>query len=386
MAAILILGGGVGGLVAANELRKKLGREHNIVLVDKSTKHSFAPSYLWVMMGWREPGEIEKELSLLNKKGIEYINAEVLDIDVANRLVKTSNRNFSYDYLIISLGAELAPELIPGLSKAAYNLYDVNELVKLREGLKKFSGGTVVVLICSVPFKCPAAPYEAALLLDYSFRERGIRDKVEIKIFTPEPLPMPTAGPAVGSALKQMLEERGIVFNPGYKIASVDAEKKELSFEKGNEKFDLLVTVPPHRAPAVVRKAGLAGEVPWIPVDKNTLKTQHDGVYAIGDVAGIRLPGRFKPDVPLILPKAGVFAHAHAEVVAKNIAAEIRGGVRGEFDGKGFCFIEAGYGMAGYGSGNFYTQPAPSVGIRKPGRLWRWGKALFEKYWFWKWF
>lgn len=220
MASILILGGGIGGVVAANELRGKLGSGHRITVVDRSAKHSFAPSYLWVMLGWREPGKVEKNLSLLNKKGIEYVNAEVLDIDAANRLVKTSVQTLSYDYLIIALGAELAPEVVPGLSKAAYNLYDIQEIVRLRDALKNLQGGRIAIVICSLPFKCPAAPYEAALLLDYYFRERKMRDKVEIEIFTPEALPMPTAGAELGSAIKQMLEGRGIVFNPGYKLDS----------------------------------------------------------------------------------------------------------------------------------------------------------------------
>lgn len=123
-----------------------------------------------------------------------------------------------------------------------------------------------------------------------------------------------------------------------------------------------------------------------MPVDSKTLKTKHENVYAVGDVASIKLPGKYKPDASLMLPKAGIFAHYQAQVVAHNIAVEIKGGEKKEFNGKGFCFLEMGGSIAGYASGDFYAEPSPRVNLRKPGRLWRWGKVLFEKYWFWKWF
>lgn len=335
---VLILGGGVGGLVAANELRRKLHREHRIVLVDRKTQHVFAPSFLWLMLGWRDPSRISQDLSLLKRKGIKYVNAEVLEIDLGKRLVKTSDQDLSYDYLIVALGAELHPKAIPGLSEAGYNLYCLKGVITLRDALKEFSGGTAAVVVSALPFKCPAAPYEAALLLDYAFRRRGIRDRVDLKIFTPEPLPMPVAGPIVGGAVKQMVEARGIGFHPQWKLISVDPEKREITFENGQKaRFDLLIAIPPHRSPEVVQKAGLTDGTGWIPVDKGTLKTQHENVYALGDVTAIRLPGRYKPDVPLMLPKAGVFAHYQAEAVAQNIVAEIQGRTPPvAFDGKGW--------------------------------------------------
>jgi sulfide:quinone oxidoreductase len=137
----------------------------------------------------------------------------------------------------------------------------------------------------------------------------------------------------------------------------------------------------------VIRDSGLANETGWISVDAHTLATQFAGVYALGDVTVIPLPGRLKPDVPLALPKAGVFAHRQAEVVAYNLAAEILGqDFRRSFDGFGGCFVELGDGRAGYGEGNFYDPHAPNVSLRPPARRWHWVKALIEKYWLWRWF
>lgn len=380
---VLILGCGVGGLVAANELRKKLGREHRVIVVDRKSDYEFTPSYLWLMMGWREPRQITRDLNFLSRKGIEYVNDNVLKIDLANRIVKTKTKDLAYDFLVVATGAELAPETVPGLVDAAYTFYDLQAAMTTREAVQRFSGGRATVAISSIPFRCPAAPYEAALLLDYSFRARGIRDKVDFKLFTPEPLPMPVAGPAMGNLIKQMLEARGIEFHPGFKPVSIDPKSKEISFDKGERnRYDLLVAIPPHRSPSAVLESGLTEGGAWIPVDRKTLKTRHFDVYAIGDVAGIRLFDG------MMLPKAGVFAHSEAEVVASNIVVEVNGsGARREFDGKGYCWIEAGFGKAGFASGEFYSEPRV-VKVKWPGvsRVWHWGKILFEKYWLWKWF
>jgi sulfide:quinone oxidoreductase len=385
---IVILGGGVGGLVASNELRKRLGREHRVVVVDRDTRHIFAPSFTWLMLGWRTPPQIIRDLSLLRKKGIEYVNAEALEIDPENKIVRTNTEDFAYDYLVIALGAELNPQAVPGLSEAAHTPFSLEGSVALRDALKGFDGGKVAVMISALPFKCPAAPYETALLLEYAFRKSGIRSNVDLRVFTPETLPMPVAGPEVGTAVKQFLDERSIGFHPEHKPAFVDPGKKEIAFQNGQKaNFDLLVAVPPHQGPEVVRKSVLANEAGWISVDRRTLKTGFENIYALGDVASISLPGRYRPDAPLLLPKAGVFAHFQASAVAHNIASEIKGGTsRKEFGGKGYCFLETGHGMAGYGSGNFYGEPEPAVTFGRPGRLWRFAKVLFEKWWLRHWF
>ncbi len=145
--------------------------------------------------------------------------------------------------------------------------------------------------------------------------------------------------------------------------------------------------MPQHRTTRVVREAGLTNEAGWIPADARTFTTSYGGVYAIGDVTTIPLPGRFSLDKPLVLPKAGIFAHKQAEVLAHNIAVEITGeGATRVFDGLGGCFIELGDGRAGYGEGDFYDPEAPAVSLRPPARRWHWVKVLIEKYWLWRWF
>jgi sulfide:quinone oxidoreductase len=361
----LVLGGGVGGVVAANELRRQLGRDHRVLLVEKNTQHAFAPSFLWLMTGDRKEAEIVRDVRTLVRPAVEVIAGEVLAIDPAGRRVETTSGPLNYDYLIIVLGAELAPESIPGLAEASRTFYTFAGTQRLREALEGFQGGAVAVVVSSLPYKCPGAPHEGAMLVADFFRKRGIRDKVDIHLFTPEPQPLPVAGPQLGEAVRQMLEMKGIAFHPLHKLAAVHPQSREILFEGG-----------------VVRQSGLLNEAGWVPVDRATLETKHPSVFAIGDITGIPLPGRWKPEVPLMLPKAGVFAHAQAQVVARRIAGEITGRpAQDTFCADGYCMLEAGEDLAGFAFGNFFAEPSPRVQLHKVGKTWHLGKVLFEKWW-----
>ena len=378
---IVVLGGGVGGIVAANELHRMLGREHRVLLVEKNLRHAFAPSFLWVMTGDRQQAQITRDVRNLVRPGIEVIEGEALAINPADRRVETSAGNLNFDYLIVSLGAELVPESTP--ANVTHTFFTAEGAAKLHEALSAFDGGKIAIVISSLPYKCPGAPHEGAMLIADFFRKRRMRDKVDIHLFTPEPAPMPVAGPELGEALCQMLATKGVTYHPSYKLARYDSESRDLLFE-GKEPFhcDLLVTIPPHRSPSVVRQSGLANEAGWIPVNYATLETKFPDVYAIGDITAIPLPGRWKPDVPLMLPKAGVFAHAEAQIVAQRIAQEIQGGrEKPEFCADGYCMLEAGEDLAGFAFGNFFAEPAPQVQLRKIGKTWHLGKVLFEQWW-----
>ncbi len=380
---IVILGAGVGGLIAANTLRFQLGQEHRIVLIEKNQEHAFAPSFPWVMTGYRTSWQITKNIHSLVRHGIDMVIEEVTAIDCIKKIVTTKQRSFDYDYLIIALGADLRSELIPGLTDNAHTFYTLDGARKLHEALKNFKGGDIALVVSSMPYKCPGAPHEAAMLISAFFQQSSQKQKVNIHLFTPEPQPMPVAGIQLGKALKQMLESRGIKFYPLHKLTSVDYSHNELMFEgKTPVHYDMLVAIPPHRAPVVVLNAGITNEAGWIPVDRDTLKTKHENVFAIGDVTALSIPGRWKPEVPLTLPKAGIFAHREAEIVAEQIVSGINKIKKTEyFSGIGYCIIEAGKGLAGFAYGDFMAEPHPQVLLRKTGREWHIGRVLFEKWW-----
>lgn len=383
MSTIVILGAGVGGIVTANELRHRLPRHHDIVLVEKDMVHSFAPSFLWVMTGDRRPQEITRPLHSLVRSGVSVVNADVTGIHPAERRVATSGGTIAYDYLVIALGAELAPGRVSGLQSSAYSFYSLSEAIRLRDALLSFRAGTVVMMVAALPYKCPGAPHEGAMLIADHFRKRGLRNQVDIHLYTPEPQPMPVAGPQLGESVRGMLASKGIELHPLHKLVSVDSEHRLLLFDgKDRVSYDLLVAIPPHRAPGFLRDAGLTNEAGWVPVDRSTLETQTENVFAIGDVTAISIPGRWKADVPMNLPKAGVFVHTQAEIVAKRIVDRIAGRTSdATFCGAGYCMLEAGEGMAGFASGDFFAEPAPKLQLRKIGKAWHLGKVLFERWW-----
>lgn len=376
---IVVLGGGVGGIVVANRLRRLLDREHSVTVVDQEFLHMFAPSFTWVMTGQREGGQVCRDLRTLEKKGIRFIPSEIGKIDFERRKVQLEEQEIDYDYLIISLGVMYSSHEIPGLAKA-WSFYHLEGAEGLRDALKEFRGGRVRIVVPRTPYKCPAAPFEGAFLLEQHFKWRKI--EAEIKVITPEPQPLPVAGKEAGQKVVELLRSRRIGFEPGRKLQAADQAAKILRFDDGSEEpFDLLIATPLHHVPGILWYSGLAPEGGWVSVDRETLATQYENVYAIGDCTSIPLANGMH------LPKAGVFAHGEAEVVARNIAAEISGGDPvWAFGGRGGCFLETGYGKAAYATGNFYAEPDPDVALRHPSFLWRWAKLGFERLWLWRWF
>ncbi len=373
MASVLILGGGVGGVVAANSLRKLLPRSDEIVLVDREPTFALAASFLWVMTGARKPDQVSRPLERLRRKGIEVVRGEVERIDPQRREAVVSGKTLHGDHLVVALGAEFALGAIPGLAEAGHTFCTLDGAVRLREALAQFRAGRIVVLTAAPAYKCPAAPYEAAMLIEADCRRRGIRNAVQLSLFSAEPGPMGVAGPEVSKAVRGMVEQKGIAYHPEHQIARVAGG--QIEFTNGvRAGYDLLVYVPPIRPPRALSESGLVDQSGWVQVDRETMETRFPGVHAVGDVTLIPL-AMGKP-----LPRAGVFAHAQAEVVARNVARALRGkGHAARFDGHGECFIETGGGKAGFGVGNFYADPRPAVKVRRPRRLWHAGKVLLEQ-------
>lgn len=377
---VVVLGGGTGGLVAARRLRRRLDPADRVVVIDRAPTFQFAPSLLWVMTGARRPAQISTDRGRLRRAGIEVLHADAREIDLTRRRVRTTEAEVSFDRLVIALGAELAPDALEGFAAAAHNVYTLDGAAAAADALARFDGGRLAVVVSRLPYKCPAAPYETAFLAEALLRRRGVRDRTTIDIYTPEPFPMPTAGPVLGAALAGMLAERGIALHAETNVERIDPLARQLVLAGDDAGYDLLLGVPPHRAPEVARTSGLSAESGFLPVDPATLATSADGVFAVGDVTAIPIAaGKF-------LPKAGVFAEAEADVVASNIAAELTGRRPGAtFEGRGACFVELGDGRAAFAGGTFYGTDGPQIRLRRPGRRWHLAKVAFEKYWMRRW-
>ncbi len=381
MARVLIAGAGVGGLAAAHRLRRQLSDSNEIVVFDQSPVHTFWPSLLWLMTGTRQAEQVQRPLAALKERNITVINAPITALDPEGKMVVAGDAHWSGDALIIALGAALNPSAISGLAAEPGNFYSVEGADAVCNQLQRLEQGRVVVLISRVPFKCPAAPYEAAMLIDGYLRKHRRRDRVNLEVWAAEPAPMGVAGPQVSQAVIDALRDRGIAYHPNHVVTRVDPDAQRLEFsDDADLSYDLLAYVPPHRVPSVVTAAGLAPADGWVAVDRHTLETRLPNVFAIGDVIGIPLT-LGKP-----LPKAGVFAHRQGEAVADIIVDRITGRVtRSTFDGVGECFIEMGRGIAGFARGNFYAEPAPAIHAYTPGRHWHAGKMAFERHWWAQW-
>jgi len=376
-AKVVILGGGFGGWVAANEIRDGLPEDFQVTVVDRNDSSCLGLSLLWLMTGDRNPDRISRSFSSLERKGLSFVRGEIDRIDPQRREVVVNGKSFSGDCLVVALGADLSPETIPGLQEAGHNLYTLSGSDSLRRVLATFTGGRLIVLTAAPVYKCPAAPYEAAMLLESFCRSRNIRENTRIELYAAEPGPMGVAGPAVSQAVRQMIESKGIVYHPEHQVVVADPANRRLRFSNGvEESYDLLCYVPPHRAPAAVRESPLIGASGWVEVDRHTMATRFERVYALGDVVSIPL----KLGKPL--PKAGTFAEKEAHVVARNVIRDITGkGEASVYDGRGECYVETGDGLTAYGEGRFYEDPVPDVTLRSPSPEWHDDKIRYEKDW-----
>ena len=379
MARILVLGGGFGGISTAFELRRSLGDEHEIVLVDRSPTFVMGLRKLWALVGVGRIADGRRDLSLLERLGIRYEQREITAIDPAARSAVTEAGVLSADYLVVALGAEARPDLVPGLVEHGYNPWSVQGVPGLKAALNSFYGGDIVIAIAGMPYTCPPAPFECAMLLDHYLRERGRRDRSSITVTTPKHILLPNAGAEGSSWLGRQLTARGIRHETGQEVRQVSAG--HIDYANVGRDFDVLIGVPPHRPPAVIAESGLAGAGGWIAVDPGTFETGYLDVFAIGDVTKVVLANG------LPLPKAGAIADLEGQRVAATIGARIRGESPPEpFDGRGYCFLEMGKSTAAYIEGDFYARPEPQVSIEGESEKNAERKHQFEKELLERWF
>ena len=369
---VVILGGGFGGLATANEIRNSLSSSQvKITIIDKKDWFMVGFAKLWIINGTRTFENSIGHLNQLEKKGINFMQDEILSIDLQNKNVKTKQENISYDFLVISLGAILAPQKIPGLMENGFNLYDHNQLSEIHNKLQNIDSGKIAISIMGMPYKCPPAPFEASLLIDSMLRKRGVRDSVQIDFYSPAPITLPAAGPEVSKEILELVNSEKITFHNSSKIKSV--ESKKLIFENGEAEFDLLLAIPPHIAPKVIYDSGLAKESGFIPIDRDC-KTPFENVFAVGDVTSLVVTEN------KAVPKAGVFAEGEGITVAKNIVSKLQSKEESElFDGKGGCFIESGRDTASVIEVDMFSQPEPSTSISEQTSENLSSKLEFEK-------
>ncbi len=380
---ILILGGGAGGIVAANNLVKHLkGRKDvEITLVDKTGYHLFYPSLLWVMTGTREPEDIMRPLSLLERKGIKVVVDEVKRIDAENNSVELANGKLDYDYLIVALGSTPVPEKMEGWEYVC-SPWTVKGALRCREKIAGFKGGNVLVGPYSWPYKCPPAPFEVAFMLRYLAEQRGI-DNVNITVFHMWSQPMEPFGPLMVEGFKKFMGMYGIGFRGKLEVERI--EEGRILFRNGESMdYDLAVVVPPHEPPAPVAESDLAKPETggYMNVELKTLRhPKYRNVFGIGDI--------IEPTIGLGM--AGIFAHFQAEFVASQIIDEITGVYMGEhYNMTGSCVMDMGYLGAAvfcdFSKKLLGQADYPDCYMIGGMKAFRALKIVFERFWLNRWF
>jgi sulfide:quinone oxidoreductase len=367
-AKVVILGGGVGGTIVANLVAKKsFGRAH-VTVVDATGIHVYQPGFLYVAVGKEQPAALQRAETSLLRDDVSLVVDRAVRVDTVARTVQLeSGRTLSYDQLLLATGSRTVMDEVPG-AKDAHDFYTMDGAVRLFEALKGFKGGTIVIGVAGIPYKCPPAPVEFVFLLDDYLRARGIREKTQIKLLSP--LNRAFTIEATSKLVQPILAERGIELTGFFNVETVDPVAKTVtSLEGETVEYDLLVLVPPHRGQKVIEDSALGDDRGWVPVDKNTLKhTKFEHIWAVGDTTNIPIS------------KSGSVAHYEASVAADAIVAEVNGepAPKHTYDGKVMCFLETGKGQATTIQFDYDHPPVSPT----PARRWHWAKALFNKtYW-----
>ena len=347
MKSVLILGAGFAGLELATRLSEEVPDEVDVTILDSSDAFVFGYSKLDVMFGRADPATVRLPYTAFDKPAVQFKQERVIAIDAERRRVTTDEGEYAPDILVVALGAELDPAATPGMVEEGTEYYTEAGAERVGSVLPEFQGGDVIIGVLGNFFKCPAAPFETALMLHDYLQQRDRGSATSIKVISPMSTPIPIS-PEASAGILTALEERGIGWWPESKVVSMDPATKVSTLADGRTApYDLFLGIPVHRAPRVVEDSALA-EDGWVAVDHTTFATRFENVYAVGDVTSAPVP------------RVGAIAEGEARTLADVLIHQIRGGDPPEpFRGIATCYIEFGGSKVARFDANFLSGPKP---------------------------
>ncbi len=367
-ARVVVLGGGVGGTLAANLLDKELGRDVHVTVVDPTGMHDYQPGYLYLALGEAKGHWLSREERTLLRRGVDLAIERAVRIHPEAGTVQLERGgSLDYDYLVIATGSRLVPEQVPGLVEGSFEFYSLAGAERLSQELHRFKGGRLKVGVAGIPYKCPPAPVEFTFMVDRYLRDRGLRDVSEVELLSP--LNRAFTIESASKLIQPILDERGIGLTTFFNVEAVDPSAGVVeSLEGEKQEYDLLVLVPPHKGAQVVIDSGLGDPGGWLPTDKHTLNVEgQEHIWALGDATN------------LPISKSGSTAHFEAPVIASRIASLVKGTAPKEnYGGRVMCFLETGDGKATSLRFDYEHPPVPP----QPNRAWHVAKWMFNRmYW-----
>ena len=382
MKNLVILGAGTAGTMMANHLRPKLNKkEWNITIVDQYKTHYYQPGFLFLPFDIYTESQVKKVGKKFIPKGVNYVQKKIEQILPKESKVKLEDETLNYDLLIIATGSKIAPEEVEGMKgknwhKNVFDFYTYEGSLNLRNKLREWKGGKLLVHFTEMPIKCPVAPLEFTFLADSYFRKKGMRDKVDITFVTP--LGGAFTKPKATEALGYLLKEKDIKVITDFAIESVDNNNNQIVDYSGQKvDYDLLVTVPTNMGDELIARSGMGDDLNFVPTHHNTLQSlDYKNVFVIGDATNVPAS------------KAGSVAHFASETLTDNILLYVDGKpLKEEFDGHANCFIETGNNKALLIDFNYKQEPVegtfPIAGIGplkllKESLFNHWGKLAFR--------
>ena len=371
MAKILVVGGGFGGIVAAEALAKKLGNGHEITLVSRSNKFVFYPALVRLAFGLATAADVEFDVrEAMADRRISFIKGEIARVHPQHKQVTVAHGDFvgnlSYDYLVLALGRRLKTELINGFFEHAHHLLDLESAENFGLAVNDFKGGQVLIGHCPAA-RLPVPVFETAFALARKFEEEGRRDQCTITIVSNEKLDEMFGGVAISASLTSAMQSHGIEFVHDFAISKVTPNAFVAS-DGRSMSYDLNMIVPPFGGPGALMGTPLTDREGYVAVDKTMRALADEYIYAIGDCANFAGP------------KMGHMAVGQAGVASDNLGARILGKPCSvTYNHEMMMVIDEG------GKESVYVEKK-DLGEEEPAdiyqsRFWGWAKRKQEQYW-----
>jgi sulfide:quinone oxidoreductase len=387
MTKIVVLGGSFAGLTAAFALKRDLRERADVTVVSRDPRFVFIPSLIWVVPGWRKPGQISFELEpTLRRRDIGFMHAVAEKIDPAAKKVTTDRGEIDYDYLVIATGPKYDWSVVPGLGPADGTTWSVCNLPHAMEAAKAWldfvqDPGPVVIGATQMA-SCFGAEYEIVFNIDRALRQAKIRDKVDLAFFTAEPFlgHFGIGGMRGGEVmLKGYFRLRGIETLPNVAVESVAKGSITLSNGRTLEHKFAIVIPPFTGVQAILDSPGLGDARGFVPVNDRYQHVDFPDIYAAGVTVQVKPPE--PTEVPTGVPKTGWMAEAMAKVAAQNIFADITGADHEELpfgDISPLCIMDAGNMGVVIALDRVFKPRRWEVMV--PGPWSHWAKLAFERY------